>query len=447
MAKRWTDDEIRQAFRELPMPPAPQLAYRPGGNPHNDGGKVRRMSRWYLPAAAALALGMIGLPAWVHGPYRVDNVTRTGQRKPSPKHLPWRPLGLISVDMMTPTRGWGFAMEGRAGGTNVYQTTSGGTRWVKVGRVADAPGSGDVVYDTLTLDEALVISDFMQGDKTRVQVATTRDGGRLWDYHTVTVRGINLRLSANMLSGGLSSAWANTEDGSFLIMGASPEKRLYVTQNGGKSWSVVGLPAALKNTFGQLSMSTPNCLWVSTGSTLFRYSLHDRTWMPVHFKTATVVGSPKFWDRGMKGVLLTRGKRGLRLRLTTDGGRRWVRGGRVPGTVPAKLIVASGSDWWLRTGFPSSQKDGLGKLWVTRDGGRSWAELGTPKGLPTDLIDPSVTFRSAQYGFLAAPTSATNPLPRDYVTYDGGRTWSQITPEARLSARRMQDVNGVLLGD
>lgn len=443
VAKRSTDDELRRAFKELSMPPEPRLTYHSGSDFQANNQRPGRASGWYLPAAIALGLAMIGLPAWHHMSHQSIASKRSTPLNLSSKPLPWRPVGLSSVDMMTSRRGWGLAMAGQKGMDNVYQTTSGGAYWVKVGQVQDGLGSGDLVFDSLTMDQAIVVSDFMQHQATYVKIDVTNDGGKTWSYHTVRVPGVDLRQSAHVIAGGLTSAWGDLQDGSFLIQGAAPGNKLYITRNGGHSWSMVSLPLALQKTFGKLTMVSPNHLWISTSSALFGYDMNHRTWIAPSFGTDTPIGSPKFWDQGKDGAILTRGKMGLSVEMTKDGGDQWRRVATIPGISQGKLMVANGSDWWV---WNVSHSGNL-KLLVTHDSGQSWMTLGVPQGLPHDLMGVSVAFRGSQYAFLQSVTSDTNPFPQYYVTHDGGRVWTRITPKARLSQHAMQVVDGVWVGN
>jgi photosystem II stability/assembly factor-like uncharacterized protein len=140
------------------------------------------------------------------------------------------------------------------------------------------------------------------------------------------------------------------------------------------------------------------------GSVAFADPLHG--WMNVRFGGET----PNSWSSS--------------LLLTSDGGRTWNRAADAPELEQAEVLAVTPSEGWLF----GVDHDTNRRLYVTRDGARSWQEVAPePPGLAYSQIHGLPTFEDAERGFLQVngvgrgdPKYLTMVL---LATSDGGRTW------------------------
>jgi photosystem II stability/assembly factor-like uncharacterized protein len=164
---------------------------------------------------------------------------------------------------------------------------------------------------------------------------------------------------------------------------------LYVSRNGGVSWT----SQSLGNT------------WTEAGYTT----------NPPQFVTPSV--------GYMIGIAGSAPLPTVALFVTTDGGQTWSRWRTPESVLDASDFVDATDGWLLMT--PSNTSDHDSSLWVTRNAGRTWTDL----GLQTELGGLNLDFLTAQIGW-AYPSEILQPPsgPELLWTIDGGRTWSAITP-------------------
>jgi photosystem II stability/assembly factor-like uncharacterized protein len=112
---------------------------------------------------------------------------------------------------------------------------------------------------------------------------------------------------------------------------------------------------------------------------------------------------------------------------TADGGRTWT-SARVATSSAANADAYSGPAWvrfvddlhgWVLVKDVSSSNFSFGRLYRTKDGGRSWTELEAPLGDP-------ITFVDQQTGWSAGGPAGD----RLFVTRDAGRTWKRQKVQA-----------------
>lgn len=115
---------------------------------------------------------------------------------------------------------------------------------------------------------------------------------------------------------------------------------------------------------------------------------------------------------------------------TTDGGHTWKVSAFPDTNTLSSFYFSSPSHGWLMTSWDASSTKESKALYATQDGGATWAlvmqnEQYNPN-LPNNTIPlPGVTtgmiFKDGSRGFVTLQTGA---LPKIYVTKDGGATWA-----------------------
>lgn len=112
--------------------------------------------------------------------------------------------------------------------------------------------------------------------------------------------------------------------------------------------------------------------------------------------------------------MLSRGADGaLRVWTSQDNGCNWGMAGDVPSGLYLALSALDGQHAWL--------VDARGALWVSADGGKSWASQVSPPAL-------QVYFSSVSEGWLVALDG------RLHRSTDGGQSWQPLTRDAAVSA-------------
>ncbi|HSG09772.1 MAG TPA: hypothetical protein VLA36_15530 [Longimicrobiales bacterium] len=236
---------------------------------------------------------------------------------------------------------------------------------------------------------------------------------------------------------------------------------LFKSSDGGLTWDPVfdGQPAL---GIGAISVfqANPDIVWVGTGEGnprnsagvgrgLFRSMDAGRTWTPMGLerseRIARIVTHPTDPDVVYVGVMGPAWSDGQERGVyrTTDGGRNWTRvlwrnertGAAdliMDPSNPEKLFAAMWEfrrePWFFTSGGPGSG------LFVTRDGGEHWEELGPDDGLPEGELGriglaASASSPNVVYALVEATRSA---LLR---SEDGGVSWRTINDEPGIANR------------
>jgi photosystem II stability/assembly factor-like uncharacterized protein len=152
-----------------------------GSTFHSVPGRVR-LRRGKGPAVASLRLlggGASGSVAWVWGPGGLVVSTDTGRiwRRVT---LPFAGKQIQSVSVVSATRAWVLRTDGR-----LYETTTGGRRWVRNLAVGGLGADGTVSFGSAKDGVLAVSGSRQQPPFKQVGVLSTRNGGRTWEPQIV----------------------------------------------------------------------------------------------------------------------------------------------------------------------------------------------------------------------------------------------------------------------
>lgn len=268
----------------------------------------------------------------------------------------------------------------------VLRTTDGGRHWQPV-PVPDAAGLDLRDVDAFSADAAYALA-IGPGDRSRIY--KTLDGGRHWTVQFTNADPKAFYDALAFWDARRGLALSDPVDGAF---------RLLATSDGGATWAPVasaGLPAALPGEAG----------FAASGTSL------------------TVQGARNAWF-GMGGAA-------ARVLRSEDGGRSW-RASPTPlatgeGAGVFSLLFWSARDGVAVGGNYQRPDDPSGNVALTRDGGRTWRE---PSGA-----------RPRGYRSCVARTRgllvAVGPSGTD-VSRDGGETWAPLGTDGFHAASAARD--------
>jgi photosystem II stability/assembly factor-like uncharacterized protein len=357
-------------------------------------------------------------------------------------------LTLTSIDMVTVDQGWatGLGSSGSAGGQvlpavgDVFQTSDGGTTWQNVSPSGVSAGSIDAAF---FLDGANAwIAEVVPTTSAGVAVSTTMavygtiDGGRTWhtgNAFAVSAAGPAVFSFADTLHGWIMIG-LYTADGSEAV-------EILKTVDGGVNWQPISLalsPAG-QSTPGSLPYSCDKAgitfIDATTGwaagscssGPLFLYVTQDggQTWQPqtlppppgdpadLYSNCLCAAESPTFVSAqdGVLAITVSQFNQGTYLYVTRDGGFTWaVR------ELPVALLFGAPDFFSASDGIVT---DGQ-RLFSTSDGGATWTQSGTLPISGTNLVG-SIDFVDPNDGWVTDGQHL-------YATHDGSQTWITITP-------------------
>lgn len=264
-------------------------------------------------------------------------------------------------------------------GSTVLRTADGGATWQKLTITTEALDFRDV--DAIDSQTAYVLSI---GNGPLSRIYKTTDGGATWTLQFKSDDPKAFYDAMSFWDANHGIVIGDSIDGQFCIM---------TTENGGRIWNRVpasALPPALENEGAfaasgtNIAISGKSHAWIGTGAA-----------------------------------------RQARVLRTTDRGRSW--------RVSSTPLVAGSSAGIFSIAFRdlkhgvvvggdyTKEKEAVGNLAVTNDGGATWSLVNGLSGYRSAVAYVPVTSKSRQTSILVA----VGPSGTDYST-DDGRTWKQL---------------------
>ncbi len=260
----------------------------------------------------------------------------------------------------------------------LYRTTNGGASWTW--------GAVPFVYGSLQFLDAsngFAMADLGAGAGSQgVAIYKTNDGGAVWQMVFQHEPGVDKSLPL----GGQKYGFTFLNDSRGWIGGSIPVDGyvyLYITQDGGATWSETNLALPAGYEAAQTGNYAPLFFSATEGI------------LPVNMVLPA--------DPGIATVFF----------VTRDGGLTWTPGQAIPSGRPASIYSVNDIVAW-----------GGGSFYISHDGGQSWGSV-TPDTDFTDLLS-DVQFVNANTGW--ALTTHDGVDTSLYKTDDGGATWSLLIP-------------------
>jgi photosystem II stability/assembly factor-like uncharacterized protein len=346
--------------------------------------------------------------------------------------------GIGNLRMFSASSGWAQRLDG--GG--ILHTTRGVQRWT----VASPPSGQILAVAYVDLQTARVLTvPSGAGSQTTVQCWDTKDGGATWSREgTFAMAGFSAAIGGALDFIDAEHGWFSQLEAAAGLAGTA----LYRTVDGGAQWSEVAatgggapgtsvagaIPSAcdgLTAAFAGASTGwlTGTCQTVAAPL----YLTHDGgvTWsaQPLPSLPVSPSGGTSFsplFTTEESGTLLTenQGLTGVSTSLfaTADGGLSWVLRSTSAGSPVADDFLDADHGWLVTAGDGVA---GATDLYGTDDGGKTWTRLGA-----FPYVGLSLDFLTSEAGWAAADLSEQDGGPVYLVrTGDGGRTWTGLVPQ------------------
>jgi photosystem II stability/assembly factor-like uncharacterized protein len=288
---------------------------------------------------------------------------------------------VLDLHMFNATTGWAWA-----GGNQILHTTSGVEHWTIVPPPVGARAIVEVAWVNARSARILATSSGALTDVEQNYTLTTwmtDDGGTTWiegqPFTLLLETGQDPMTQSNLdFVDPLHGWFFDAQDGA---IGAPT--LIFRTVDGGIHWSQVEMTPATGTTPG-------GALPVGCGA----YGM-------------TFVNSSTGWVAGQCSGLATL------FDVTHDGGATWA-----PQAINCVQCLFHPPRFTSSRDGQMFGENGVGILFVTSDGGRTWTGRTEPTGNTPDFVD-------ADHGFTLGLTGNDNPSTVLWLTGDGGTTWRQ----------------------
>lgn len=343
------------------------------------------------------------------------------------------PTTFTAVQLWSPKVGWAAGYTASSGAGALYRTADGGTLWQ---------------VDPLPHDHVLALA--MTGPTSGLALA--EQGCAAYSCSSLaileTLNGTSWSVRWHQaLAAGLLTSLSELPEASLTVSGPSgwalAGGLLLNSRNGGQSWQVVTLPSALTPTSlsvvgreAVVALSSPPAA-VSQRLLVLASTDGGKSWHPLY--QASPEGGLFPYSVGVSfanakdGWLYYKNNTSWQATLlsTQDGGQHWTPLPQAPGsgrTVTLAPDFVSASVGWLPVSEGAAPFPG--GLYITQDGGRSWAGVGTSFQNPWSLGGVSLLPGGTGWAIIAQ-SAGLSVLAR---TADGGQSWQELLPALRPTA-------------
>lgn len=360
----------------------------------------------------------------------VASVTPPAQPTVSPTTASGAALSFRSVHMVSSTTGWATMSDG-----GVTRTTDGGVHWTDV-----TPQGADLRENGTSLGVISGSEVWMadiQSPCTRIRHTT--DGGQSWTSASVP-------LPAGVTNGvALCGApiFVDAQHGWLMeglgVAAGSEGVAIFRTLDGGATWSEVSAamynntaPSALPFSGDKTGIAFANAStgWVTGTSPapgFWLYVTHDggRTWsqqtLPPPPGTASqmqaVTNAPVFFS-AMDGVLPVQVDQSqgavANFYVTHDGGQTWTPTHTVPSAQVSLWSFTDASHWWALAGDA---------ILVSTDEGQTWTTIRPGGTFNNSIISFDMVTSAIGYAVVMDDNAGTGSLIK---TTDGGHSWARV---------------------
>jgi photosystem II stability/assembly factor-like uncharacterized protein len=309
--------------------------------------------------------------------------------QPSPTDVELRGLRVVA-----PTVIWSSGMRG-----TVIRTRDGGRHWTR----DTVPGAGALDLRAIAATSALVAHAMSIADSSAIY--RTTDGGTRWSRRWVATRKGTFLDAIQFWDARHGIAMSDPVEGRFLLI---------TTDDGGDSWTEIPaerIPLALPGEGGFaasgtcLTVSGDSDVWLGSGGAsvarIYHSSDRGRTWTVHDTPIRAGVPSAGIFSvafRDARNGVIAGGDyqqptlRGRNLAVTSDGGASWTLVDSASSPAGYRSAVA----YMPGTRGRTLVAVGLSGTDISRDGGRTWAQVDT-------VAYNSVAFGSATAGFAVGP--------------------------------------------
>ena len=366
-------------------------------------------------------------------------------------------LSLMHLRMVSATTGWAVAVPGDGRGLgHLVRTSDAGSQWGAIGLPSslNSPNISAVDFQDETHAWVLVVLGAEStGSSERAVVASTADGGAHWD--TTPKFGIAGNGSGIQFVDG-RHGWVFATPGAGGAIGAA-DTTLYQTTDGGVHWQAIkppsevrgdpaavgGLPEAcpMGGPIGQPTFADAKTGWLGAFcATPFLYVTHDggRSWshqnIPAFPGSASSAADPylqynidslaRLSATDVVFILhrgVTTGANALQesaIYTTRDAGGSWT-AYRLPAAALGADFVDPMHGWIIGAG-PGGDTS-VRSLYSTVDGWRNWRLADGP----ADFFEREVSFGDRSTGLVAVPAVKLQPAEL-FRTTDAGLTWGRV---------------------
>lgn len=282
--------------------------------------------------------------------------------------------------------------------SRTYRTQDGGAHWALIDRPVDWSHPMGPDFSLTQLEAWRIVGRELRPPRQKLQ--RTVDGGDHWTTVGSLPAGASLESGLTFTdsqTGWLAAYQSKTYawDGTGKPLAVTPPTALlWVTHDGGQTWSAIDLPLPSEAAANDVGLDSP-IFFGKDGLLEFGVS-----------------GPPPTFQSDPSRPPTTQGWTHSYMLRSHDGGRTWGQLERTPGVLQGGALFFDARHWLLSQGADLTETFDAGKTWTSRQ-----------------VLASGLSFELAQWDYIDAKTIwsqvGANMLVR---STDGGATWTALTP-------------------